>query len=397
MRHQVGVLEDELDRLARLHDDHFLVVRHPLGQRADADDADAELAAAPRGVFLASSAGSSAASASANSQRIERGRRRSARRPAILRTWRQASVEQRPALRPSASRRAGFAAWPGSRPGGRYRLDEFGQRLERLRFLAADIGQGESWPRGGPRPPGRRRRQSNVGLDLRGRMLVLLEDVLAVGRRARVSVKLFEPLAEVAVGAVVDDDRLDRQLLAQIDFPPGSVGVFARCASGRRRRSSRSCCRRWPRLASPPWAVFFCVALPWRATFLPPLINLDLGQRQRAARRAARCARSGRACPCRDAVGRATRGRPSSSGSTFGYRLARRLGVARSAASRATKSCSAGTDLRRQRPTPRPTPPSTFISATKPIWRMTGCLADWSPASPARPRALRQFRRRCGR
>ena len=43
VRHQVDVLEDDFDRLAGLHRDQLLVVRHLLRQRADADHFDAEL------------------------------------------------------------------------------------------------------------------------------------------------------------------------------------------------------------------------------------------------------------------------------------------------------------------------------------------------------------------
>ena len=49
--------------------------------------------------------------------------------------------------------------------------------------------------------------------------------------------------------------------------------------------------------------MFFCEALPARATLRPPLVDFDLGQRERAAAAAARCARSGpagpRRCDCR--------------------------------------------------------------------------------------------------
>ena len=43
VRHQIDVLENEFDRFAGLHHDHFLVVRHAFGQGADADHADAQL------------------------------------------------------------------------------------------------------------------------------------------------------------------------------------------------------------------------------------------------------------------------------------------------------------------------------------------------------------------
>ena len=44
VRHQIGVLEDDLDRLARLDDDPFLVEEHLIGHGADADHAHAQLA-----------------------------------------------------------------------------------------------------------------------------------------------------------------------------------------------------------------------------------------------------------------------------------------------------------------------------------------------------------------
>ena len=66
VRHQVGVLEDELDRLARLHDEPLLVEEHLVEQRADADHAHAQLAQLLADRLAPRSAGSSAASASAS-------------------------------------------------------------------------------------------------------------------------------------------------------------------------------------------------------------------------------------------------------------------------------------------------------------------------------------------
>ena len=102
--------------------------------------------------------------------------------------------------------------------------------------------------------------------------VVLAKDFVAVvvEHREREAV---EPLAEIAVGAVVDHDRFDRQLCAQIDFPPGIGRVFlgvrlaavavlaARVAVDRAARRRR----RWPCSSA--------MALPCRATLWPPLVT----------------------------------------------------------------------------------------------------------------------------
>ena len=81
--------------------------------------------------------------------------------------------------------------------------------------------------------------------DARPRCLdaLLLEHflALAVEHAQRES---LQPSAQRSLVAVVDGHRFDRQLRAQVDFPPGLAACSPRCASVRRRHTRRSCCRR---------------------------------------------------------------------------------------------------------------------------------------------------------
>ena len=236
VRHQVGVLEDELDRLAGLDDEPVLVERHLLGQvptRITRTPSSPSSACGPLGLGRPAAA--------------RRGRRRIAGRRAPAGDVRSAAGVLRhvgddhdraaAAPRPWASRPRD--ALQGADGGGAVGVvpDEPGERRERLGFLAADGGQG------GHRRAADDRRRSAAG---RARTcccapgpscLSCLKTRLAAGVED-LEGEALEPLAEVAVGAVVDDDRLDRQLGAQIDLPPRVVRVLLACASGRRRRKA---------------------------------------------------------------------------------------------------------------------------------------------------------------
>ena len=195
-------------------------------------------------------------------------------------------------------------------------LQERSQGLEGLRLLAAHGDEGRhrrtANARSGDSAP-----TAKVGAAGGGRDLVLLEDracAILVEHLQREAVQAF---AQAVVGAVVDHDGLDGELGCR-DRPPT-----------RDRECSPGVCV-WPpspklplllpsmaRLASPPLAVFFCVALPLRATLRPSLRPRPRPASASCSCRAARCGRSGRASPCRRPPA-SSFGRPLSSGSTLG-------------------------------------------------------------------------------
>ena len=97
VRHQVGVLEEDLHRLAGLDDDPVLVVAHLLEHRADADHPDAQLAE-----LLADRPGLVGSAAGPPGRRRAAGRRgpraTSGRRTGICRAIGDEALEQRPGL-----------------------------------------------------------------------------------------------------------------------------------------------------------------------------------------------------------------------------------------------------------------------------------------------------------
>ena len=295
------------------------------GTRADADARARRARPAPCGRPCAWSGGSSAASASAELQGVERRRRGPLARPAPADVGDQA-VEQRPGLvlRPVAARDA-LEGLDRRRGGRRPRVTNFASALNVVGLLAADGRSGAIIAARRIGPSGdRRRRPSNVALRPGPGCFVFSKTTSAVGVE-HLEREVVEPLAEVAVGAVVDRRSTRSGTRARGRPPTTGCRCPPRCASGRRRRSCRSCCRRWPGSASPPWAVFFCVALPCAGDVPAVAEDLDLGQRQRPlpARQLDR-GRSGRSVRLRrSAAGASSGGRPSSSGSTFGYRPAR--------------------------------------------------------------------------
>ncbi len=209
----------------------------------------------------------------------------------------------------------------------------------------------------------------------RRRLLRLREDDRLVVLRQHLERVAVQPVAEPAVGAVVDRRSTRSGLRRRDRLPTRDWSRSPRCASGRRRRTCRSCCRRWPGSRRRRWL--------W-STASPCPCGRRCGRRCRprprpasasCSCRAARCGRNGPA----DRLARRP-GRPAlsadacSSGSIFGYMPARRPASAISGIAE-TRSASDGTDFR---PSAHAlsTLPSELMRATKPIWRMTACFAD---------------------
>ena len=108
---------------------------------------------------------------------------------------------------------------------------------------------------------------------------LLVDDRLVIAGQ-HLQGEAVETLAEAVVGAVVDHDRVDRRVHRRGPLPTRDWRCSPRCAFDRRRRTCRWCCRRW-RGASPPNAVFFCVALPCAGDVPAVAVDFDFGQRQR--------------------------------------------------------------------------------------------------------------------
>ena len=169
VRHDVGVLEDELDRLAGLHDQPLLVEAHLVEERADADDAHADLAPVPCAPPSPRPAASSPASPSPNCimssatgvVRSATGSERMNFITASRRAWR---VFLRPVARRDAQKRlhrGGAVVAVG---------DELGDGLERVGFLPANAGEREH-RRLADDPFRRHRADLELRLLLRGRVL----------------------------------------------------------------------------------------------------------------------------------------------------------------------------------------------------------------------------------
>jgi hypothetical protein len=75
--------------------------------------------------------------------------------------------------------------------------------------------------------------ERKIGPPLGGRIAILAKDLVALGVE-HLEREVVEAIAQVAVGAVVDGDVVDRHLLAQIDLPPGAGRVLGgvRLAAG---------------------------------------------------------------------------------------------------------------------------------------------------------------------
>ena len=244
---------------------------------------------------LASSSGSSDARASAELQRVERRRVSCVRPPAPCGCKPSTLVEQRlgVVLGPVGRRDAQQGLDGGVAVG--VVLDELGQRLERLPLPGRGRVVRRAW-----RPGGRRARAIRVPtverrLDVRRRVASSSRRRRSRSVSSTLSVKSCEPVAQVAVGAVVDDDRFDRDTRAPRSTSHQGFGVF----SSRVRLAAVAVGAALVavdglRSASPPCAVLFCVALPCAGDVLAVADRPRLRPASAsAACRAARCGRSG--------------------------------------------------------------------------------------------------------
>ena len=203
VRHDVRVLEHELDRLAGLHDEPLLVEAHLVEQRADADDADADLAQ-----FL--------------SRRLRLGRREQPRerlaelhhverhgrgplghRQRADELHHRVEVRLGIVLRPVASGDAEQRLHRGGAVG--VGGEELGDGLERVGLLAADAGEREH-RRLADDPFGRRPRRPRTRPSPSGVGFFTDWKTVFLSASSTRRVKLLSRVAEVAVGAVPDDD-----------------------------------------------------------------------------------------------------------------------------------------------------------------------------------------------